>query len=387
MNDRVAITTEIERLRAQHTSAKWRAYDPDVLAAWIAEMDFALAPPIAEALHAAIDRGDTGYRWNGELPEAVAEFSARHSDWSIPTEHVVVLPDVLTGMAEAMRALTADHDSVVITPPIYPPFFNITRSIARRGIVEVPLVEDALDLEGLAAAFARPDVTAFLMCHPHNPTGHIADAQTLRTIAELARAHDVRVISDEIWAPLTWGDEPFVPYLTIDSELTAPDVALVSASKAFNLAGLKCAQIVAGSAQTAQRLRHSIPMEVTYGTGHLGIIASIAAYRQGDDWLADTVERLASNMRLLGDSLAEVLPQIGFRPAQATYLGWLDCRPLGLGEDPAAVFLEQGRVALNAGHLYGEVGRGFVRVNIATQPQIVSEIVARMATAVSASRA
>jgi len=376
-------TTGIERLRAARTSAKWRAYDADVLPAWIAEMDLDLAPCVSQALHGAIDRGDTGYRWNGDLPESLIQFSDRHYGWSFPVEHVLVVQDVLTGMAESMRAFTGQRDSVVITPPIYPPFFNVTRSIARRGIVEVPLVDDAYDLDGLASAFARPEVTAFLMCHPHNPTGHVADVETLRTIAELARKHGVTVISDEIWAPLTWGEEPFTPYLSIDSELTAPDVALVSASKAFNLAGLKCAQIVAGSAQTAQRLREAIPIEVTYGTGHLGVIASSAAYREGDAWLVDTVDLLASNMRLLEQELAAALPEIGFHAPAATYLAWLDCRPLDLGDDPAAVFLECGRVAFNAGHLYGDAGKGFVRVNVATDPQIVIDIVHRMSDAVA----
>ena len=380
------VSDSLDRLRAARTSAKWRAYDDDVLPAWIAEMDLELAPCVADALRDAIDRGDTGYRWNGDLPAALVQFSERHTGWSFPVEHVVVLQDVLTGMAESLRALTAEHDSVVITPPIYPPFFNVTRSIARRGVVEVPLIDDAYDLDGLGAAFSRPDVSAFLMCHPHNPTGYVADVEMLRAIAELARAHGVTVISDEIWAPLTWGDSSFVPYLSIDPELTAPDVALVSASKAFNLAGLKCAQMVAGSATTAQRLRESIPIEVTYGTGHLGVIASIAAYRDGDAWLAQTVDLLASNMDLLRRDLAASLPEVRFRAPEATYLAWLDCRPLHLGDDPAAVFLERGRVAFNAGHHYGHVGRGFVRANVATDPLLVTEMVERMSVAVARAR-
>jgi cystathionine beta-lyase len=191
------------------------------------------------------------------------------------------------------------------------------------------------------------------------------------------------VISDEIWSPLTWGDRPFTPYLSFDPDLTAPDVALVSASKAFNLAGLKCAQMVAGSEETAARLLSSIPMEVTYGTGHLGIIASAAAYREGDVWLSELVHRIESNVSLLAKELREYLPTTRYRVPSATYLGWVDCRELGLGPDPAKVFFDEGRVALNAGHLYGEVGRGFVRVNVATEPEIVVEIVQRMARALS----
>lgn len=348
-------------------------------------MDFDLAPAIAEALHSAVDRSDTGYRWPGELPEAVGEFMLRHFGWQVDPGHVTVLPDVLTGMAEAIRAVSVDGESVVITPPIYPPFFHVTQRIARRGVVEVPLADDALDLDRLAHAFARPEVTAFLMCHPHNPTGYVADPQTLAAVARLARSHGVRVISDEIWSSLTWGEEPFVPYLSIDAELTAPDIALVSAAKAFNLAGLKCAQVIAGGSKTAAMLRESIPIETTYGTGHLGVLASLAAYRDADAWLAHTVAVIAGNIGVLQRQLAAHLPQAGFHAPQATYLAWLDCRRLGLGDDPADAFLARGRVAVNGGRLYGDVGRGFVRVNVATEPDVVVEIVRRMAQAVDSS--
>ena len=226
----------IAAIRSQRTSAKWRAYPADAVPVWIAEMDFSLAPCVAQALHQAIDASDTGYRWPGDLPEALADFLHRHFAWQIAPEHVFTLPDVLTGMAEAMRRFTRAGQSVVITPPVYPPFFNVTRAIAEREVVEVPLVDDCLDLESLEAAFARPEVAAFLMCHPHNPTGYCAPVEVLRSVAALARKYDVTVISDEIWAPLSWDENPFVPYLSFDPELTAPDVVLVSASKAFNLA-------------------------------------------------------------------------------------------------------------------------------------------------------
>lgn len=364
--------------RARHSSAKWRTYDADVLPAWVAEMDFPLAACITEALHDAVGRGDTGYRFVGELPDVVSAFYARHHGWDFAGSQVIVLADVLTAMSEAMRRLTPAMSSVVVTSPIYPPFFHVTQAIADRGVVDVPLRDGHLDMDGLAMAFAREDVSAFLMCHPHNPTGMITDRATLLEVARLARAHGIVVISDEIWSPLTWGEPDFVPYLSVDPDLTAPDVALVSASKAFNLAGLKCAQIVAGSAEVAESLRSSIPIEVTYGTGHLGVIASIAAYSEGDVWLAATIERIRENFQILETQLADHLPQISFTSPQATYLAWLDCRGLGLGDDPAKVFLEQGRLAVNAGHTFGEHGRGFIRLNLATDAALVREAVARM---------
>jgi cysteine-S-conjugate beta-lyase len=368
--------------RPPRTSAKWQAYPDDVLPLWVAEMDFPLAPAIAAALHDAIDRSDTGYRWAGELPAAFAEFSERRLDWSPDPGRVMLLGDVLVGMSETVRRLS--RGALVITPPVYPPFFHVATTIVGRELVEVPLVPgDGLDLDGLAHAFARPEVTAFLLCNPHNPTGEIWSREQLAAVAALARRHGVIVISDEIWAPLTLPGQVMTPYLSLGEDLTGPDVALVAASKAFNLAGLKAAQVVAGSAETMQRLVDSVPIEVTYSAGHLGVIASVAAYRDSDDWLDATRDRIAANARLLSDLLARHLPEVAYAPGPSTYLAWLDCRDLGLGDDPAAVFLDRGRVALNPGGDFGAQGAGFARLNLATTPDVIEEAVIRMRHAVA----
>ena len=376
----------VDAARAGRTSAKWRAFPPDVMPLWVAEMDFPLAAPIAQALHAAIDRSDVGYRWAGDLPEAYAAFAARRLGWQPDPARVIVLGDILAAIAESLRRLTGPDDAVVITPPIYPPFFGVTRDIVQRPIVEVPLADGALDLDGLEEAFCRPEVTAFLLSQPHNPTGAIVPLDTLATVAELARRHGVVVISDEVWTPLPLGGRSVPSYLSLGEELTGLDVALVSASKAFNLAGLKCAQVVAGSAELADRLRATIPVEVTYAAGQLGIIASVAAYREGDAWLDATLARITDNAALLGDLLRAQLPEVRYTAPQATYLAWLDCRDLGLGDDPAAAFLEHGRVALNPGPDFGAPGRGFVRLNLATTPDVIEEAVERMSRAVAVAR-
>ena len=365
------------------TSAKWRAYSPDVLPLWVAEMDYPLAPRIAVALHDAIDRSDTGYRWAGDLPDALAEFSARRLGWAPEAARVMLLGDVLVGMAETVRRLSSG--ALVITPPVYPPFFHVATTIVGRPLVEVPLVPgEGLDLDGLADAFARPEVTAFLLCNPHNPTGEIWTRDQLVGIATLARRHGVLVISDEIWAPLTMPGRAMTPYLSLGEELTGPDVALVAASKAFNLAGLKAAQVVAGSDETMKRLTERMPIEVTYSAGHLGVIASLSAYRECDSWLDDTRARIEANAHLLSALLAEHLPAVSYVPGESTYLAWLDCRGLGLGEDPASAFLDAGRVALNPGADFGAEGAGFVRLNLATTPEVIAEAVRRMRVATTA---
>jgi cystathionine beta-lyase len=188
--------------RPARTSAKWCAYPEDVLPLWVAEMDYPLAAPISAALHDAIDRSDTGYRWVGDLPVALAEFSGRRLGWTPDPQRVMLLGDVLVGMAETVRRMSSG--ALVITPPVYPPFFHVATTIVDRELVEVPLLPElGLDLEGLGRAFARPEVTAFLLCNPHNPTGDIWSREQLVEVATLARRYDVIVISDEIWAPLT----------------------------------------------------------------------------------------------------------------------------------------------------------------------------------------
>ena len=377
-----AITLDVLRRRR---SAKWRAFEPDVLPAWIAEMDFPLAEPIARELHRAVDDSDTGYLAYDELPTVLAEFAEARWAWSIPTSRILVIPDVITGIAETLGQLTGPGEGIVINPPVYPPFFSIIRDVAHREVVEVPMLraEDgrySWDLEGLERAFARPDVTAYLLCHPHNPTGVVATREVLARIAELAAAHGVVVISDEIHAPLVLPGAEHVPYLTVAGD-DARAVALVSASKAWNLPGLKCAQLV-GTATTEASVVRKVPLEVIYATGHFGVLAAQAAYRDGGPWLAQVIDVLDGNRSLLAELLAERVPGVGYVPPQASYLAWLDMRACGLGADPAVALRERGRVALNSGPTFGREGSGFARVNIATSPAILDEIVRRIAAVV-----
>lgn len=369
----------------ERQSVKYQYYDADVIPAWVAEMDFPLAAPVASALHAAIDRSDTGYRSAAGLSDALADFALERWGWDIPRERIVPVPDVLTGVAQAISILTEPGDGVVVTPPVYTPFFSTIRDVTRRTVVESPLarLEDGSydwDLAALEQVFARPDVTAFLMSNPHNPTGTVPTPEVLAAIAALAAANGVTVISDEIHGPLALPGSAHVPFLSVAPD-DADAVILVSASKAWNLPGLKCAQLV-GTARTAPLIAERLPLEVTYGTGHLGVIAAVAAYRDGGPWLDDVVAIIDGNRALLSELLAEHLPRAGYVPPQASYLAWLDLRAYDLGDDPAAALLERGRVALSSGPSYGTGGAGFARLNLATSPRILREIVRRMGTVV-----
>ncbi len=371
----------------ERQSIKYRAYGPDVIPAWVAEMDFPLAEPIAQALHAAIDRSDTGYQSGKGLREAFSDFALRTWEWSVAPSRVTGVPDVLTGVDWAIRLLTSPGDGVIITTPVYPPFFSTIRDIAERTVVDVPLARDveggySLDLDALAQAFARPEVRAFLLCSPHNPTGTVPSRAELERVAELAVEHGVAVISDEIHAPLAMPGVEHTPYLSVAAQ-DADAVCIVAASKTWNLPGLKCAQIV-GTERTSAVIHDRLPKEVVYGTGHLGVIASVAAYREGGPWRDHVLGILDRNRHLMADLIAEHLPLARYAPPGASYLAWIDLSAYQLGPDPSVMLLKEAKVAVNAGPTFGAGGDGHVRLNMATSPAILTRMLTQMGEAVRA---
>lgn len=380
MTDPGALELGLGALRTRR-SAKWRRYDDDVLPAWVAESDFALAEPVEEALRLAIARGDTGYA-DAEaagLGEAFAGFAERRLGWSVDPAHVVATDDVVNGLARLVGVLSEPGEGIVINPPVYPPFHTLVRE-AGRELVEVPLQSDGrLDADGIAAAFAA-GARALLLCNPHNPTGRVAGAEELAAIAELAAARDAWILSDEIHAPLTLPGSRHVPFPTVSEAARRRCIVLTSASKAFNLAGLKAALIITAS-EESRALVARMP-DVGRHPGHLGVLASVAAFESGEPWLQRVIEVVDGNRRLLARLLDERLPAVGYREPEAGYLAWLDLSGLGLGEDPSEELRRGGRVALSPGPRFGAAGAGFARLNIGTSAELVAEAVSRMAEAV-----
>jgi cystathionine beta-lyase len=285
------------------------------------------------------------------------------------------------GVVEMLRLVTEPGDAVVVNCPVYPPFYAFVEHMDRR-IIEAPLSDEhRLDLDALADAFTRArsggKATAYLLCNPHNPTGTLHRGDELAAVAALADAHHVRVVVDEIHAPVVMPGQRFVPYLSVPG--SERSLSLMSASKGWNLAGLKAAVAVAGPDAADDLAR--LPEEVGHGPSHLGVIAHTAALNHGVPWLDALLGGLDHNRRLLRALLDEHLPDVGYTPPQATYLAWLDCRALGLDDDPADVFLEQAKVALSAGPAFGAGGSGHVRLNLATSTDILTEAVRRMGAA------
>ncbi|MFD5797967.1 MalY/PatB family protein [Streptomyces diastatochromogenes] len=371
----------LERLRCR-TSMKWRTYPEDVLPLWVAEMDVPLAEPVVRAVTDALALGDTGYPAGTAYAEALAAFAAKRWDWhGIAVERTAIVPDVMLGVVEMLKLVTGPGDPVIVNAPVYPPFYQFVTHMDRR-VVEARLGADLrIDLDLLAETFREATAgggrAAFLLCSPHNPTGTVHTAAELAAVADLAERYGARVVADEIHAPLVAPGVTFVPYLSVPG--AERGLSLMSASKGWNLAGLKAALALAGPGATADLAR--LPEEVSHGPSHLGVIAHTAALNDGTGWLDALLTGLDANRRLLTTLLAEHLPAIRPCPAEATYLAWLDCRALGLGDDPAEVFLDRGRVALSSGVLFGTGGAGHARLNLATSPEILTEGVRRMAAA------
>ncbi len=373
---------------AARKSYKWRTHPPDVLPAFVAEMDYTLAEPISEAIRGALAIGDTGYPDGGELGAAFTAYASGRLGWTPNEEWVFPVPDVMTGIAEVLMATTPPGSGVVISPPVYGPFF-FRLGFLGRHLVEAPLHRLAdgsyeWDFDALDRALAAPGVAAFLLCSPHNPLGQVWTGPDLRTIADLCQRRDVVLLVDEIHAPLVLPGTRFVPFGSLDHEMAERAWIFTSASKGWNIAGLKCGVAVAGSAPAAALLTERWEALLA---SHLGVLATVAAFTRSLAWLDAAVAQIDRNRVLLAELLAEHLPEVRYIPPAASFLAWLDCTGLGLGDDPAAVFLDRGRVALSAGTYFGAQGAGFARLNIGTSPELVTEAVRRMAAAAMAADA
>lgn len=374
------LITEADLRKRQ--SAKWLRYPTDVLPAWVAEMDYPIAEPIKRVLRDAIDRDDAGYADPRGLGEAFAPWARARWGWDVRAPDVMVAPDVVTALTELLLVTTNEGDGVVIEPPVYFPFAATIRRLHRK-VVETPIVQDEagfrLDLEAIERAYAG-GARVHVLCSPHNPTGRVHTRGELGRIAELAATYGVLVLSDEIHAPMTHAGFEHAPFPTVSDAARRTSIVLTSASKTWNLAGLKAAVMVACDDATRAVLAR-LPPDMPYHAGHLGVLASRAAFEEGDAWLATTMQILARNRQRLEELLREHLPKARYLPPEAGYLAWIDGRELGLGDDPAQAFLDLGRVALSPGPMFGRGGEGYARLNIATTKTLLEEAVRRMAKA------
>ncbi|WP_199566915.1 MalY/PatB family protein [Streptomyces triticagri] len=344
-------------------------------------MDFGLAEPIRAALVEAVRRGDLGYfppDLDDRLRRATAQYQGTSYGWDVDPGRVCAVGDVIVGLETTIEHFTPPGSPVVVLTPAYMPFLTVPTRL-HRAVVQVDLREQEgtwqLDLERIAAALAA-GAGLVVLCNPHNPIGKVYEESELRALADLVERHGARVFADEIHAPLIYPGSRHHCYAPLGEHTDRHTITATSASKAWNIPGLKCAQLVLGSEDHAawRGIRHS----ASRGASNLGAEATITAYRDGAPWLAEVMHHLDSNRRLLGELIEAHLPGVRWSAPDGTYLAWLDCRALGLDSSPGTHFLEQAGVSVADGRLCGAAGEGFVRVNFATPAHILEQMLRAM---------
>ncbi|NEG54888.1 aminotransferase class I/II-fold pyridoxal phosphate-dependent enzyme [Bifidobacterium sp. SMA15] len=375
---------ELERIG----SDKWTRH-PGCIGAFIAEMDYGLAPCVAEAIGQAVARGALGYipdPWKREVARSCAAWQLRYG-WNVNPACIRPVPDVLEAFEVFLREIVRPGNGIVVPTPAYMPFLSVPR-LYGVDVIEVPMLRDdaadggwAFDFDAIERAFAA-GCRAFVLCNPHNPIGKVLTRDEMLRLSDLAARHDVRVFSDEIHAPFVYRGRTHVPFASIDERTAMQAFTSTSASKSFNIPGTKCAQVILTNPDDlAMWMRDAEWSE--HQTATIGAIATTAAYDHGGAWFDGVLAYIERNIALVNERMRTDLAKVGYVEPQGTYIAWLDFSPLGL-DDPAGYFLEKARVALTDGRECGRVGAGCVRMNFAMPYPLLAECLDRMTAALRA---
>lgn len=370
----------------RHTnSCKWDLpnMQDDVLPMWVADMDFKAAPPIIDALRSRVEHGIFGYvsMPNDYYNSIISWFHRRHN-WEIKREWIQYTSGVVPAISVVIKGLTQPGDKVLIMTPVYNCFFS---SIRNNGCetVECPLVyKDAtynIDFDLLEECASQPHVKLLLFCNPHNPAGRVWTREELVRVGEICRKHDVLVVSDEIHCEIVMSGHKFTPFASISQEMQDLCITCNSPSKSFNTAGLQIANIICNNAAIQAKIDRAINDNEVCDVNPFGVEALIAAYDKGEPWLNAMCDYVEQNYKLVKQFFETHLPQLTITRLEGTYLVWIDCRSLNKTSDQIIeILLENARVMLNSGTMYGNAGEGFVRLNIATQRHRVEQALHRM---------
>jgi cystathionine beta-lyase len=362
----------------------------------IADMDFRSPEPVIQALRQRVEHGVFGYpgtiipthKGGLELCELLAERMQRLYAWQVQPEHIIFCPGVVFGLNLTSRALCSPGESLLVQPPVYQP---ILEAPAHTGLqrLEAPLVQDAtgvyqVDWEAFEAALRRKP-RLFILCNPHNPVGRLFSKDELQQMAALCLQHGTLICADEIHCDLIFNGRQHSPLAALDPEIARHTVTFMAPSKTFNLAGLFTSFAIIPD--PALRKRFLLALSQTSGAINLmGWTAALAAYRDGQSWLQELLVYLQANRDYLAAFVRQELPNLKMAPPEATYLAWIDCRAAGLGEKPADFFLQQARLGLQDGTVYGTGGAGFVRLNFGCRRALLEQALQRMQQALSAHR-
>jgi cysteine-S-conjugate beta-lyase len=381
--------TTVTMLRARG-SYKWTAPGPDGFGAAVAEMDFGAAPAILDALAALSADANFGYLspvLADQLAAACAEFQRRRYGWDVDPALVRNVPDVLKGLELAITRFSRPGSPVILPTPAYMPFLSVPGFLGRK-IIQVQMIEETgfftFDLDAIEAAF-RAGGHLLIFCNPYNPLGRVFTADEITQLTDVVDRHGGRVFADEIHGALVYPGQRHIPYATTSDTAAAHTLTATSASKAWNLPGLKCAQVILSNDADRQTWE-DMGFFAAHGASNPGVVANIAAYRHGEAWLDEVLAYLDDSRRLLADLLKQHLPQVRYRPPDGTYLAWLDCTMLDLPESPGALVTDRAHVTVIDGPAFGDGGPGAFRLNFATPQPILAEMVEHIAAVLGDSR-
>lgn len=375
--------------RRQTNSIKWRRYDENTLPLWVADMDFTVPTPITEALQKHVSHGIFGYGTESlELKELICERLWQFYQWRVTPEQIFLMPGVVCGLNAVCRAIGQKGDNILVQTPIYPPFLSAPSNQFRElnPVTLIPTLkqENILDYQidfDLFESAINVQTNLFLLCNPHNPVGREFNREELLKLAEICLKNDIVICSDEIHCDLVLDDKPHLPIATLSPEIAQRCISLFAPSKTFNIPALYCSFAVIQNPDLMKQFKMAgagLVPEVNV----LGITAAIAAYRECEEWRQALLAYLKENRDFVTQFLKKNLPQFPFTVPEATYLTWIDCRPLLEEKSPYQFFLENAKVALNDGNTFGLGGNGFVRLNFGCPRAVLTEALERMAKAV-----
>ena len=364
-------------------SFKWTAPGPGGFGAAVAEMDFGAAPAIVEALEKLSADAKFGYlppHLEEEMAAACAEFEQRRFGWTIDPAWIHPVPDVIRALEIAITHISRPSSPIIMPTPAYMPFL-IVPGLLGREIIQVRMHDDegffTLDFEAIEDAF-RAGGHLVVFCSPYNPLGRVFTVEEMTKLTDVVDRHGGRVFADEVHAPLVYPGQRHVPYASTSETAAAHTVTATSASKAWNLPGLKCAQVILSNEADRQQWEE-MGHFTSRGASNPGVAANIAAFRHGDAWLDEVLSYLDENRKLLADMLGRHLPKVRYRPPDGTYLAWLDCTAMELDGSPGELITERGHVTVVDGPAFGDGGAGSFRFNFATPQPVMAEMIERIA--------
>jgi cystathionine beta-lyase len=374
--------------RRNSECVKWHAHEEDVLPMWVADMDVISPEPVIRALHDRVNHGVFGYpRVMPELEEVIVARLADLYQWHIQPEDIVFTPGVVKGFNLACQVAAQPGGGVLVNPPIYYPILYAPKNADMfRQDVELTLTEDgSYQIDWAAFETAVSEQTClFILCNPHNPVGRVFKQDELSRMAEICLQHNITICSDEIHCDLVFKGHRHIPIATLDPEIAQNTITLMAASKTFNVAGLQCSFAVIENPDLRERFKHAGKGLVCW-VNVMGMVATEAAYRHGQEWLDELMLYLEANRDYAYEYVSNQLPGISMAKPEGTYLAWLDCREAGIKENPYTFFLEKARVAMNDGAAFGRGGEGFVRLNFGCPRSLLTEALERMLAAIPTS--